>query len=94
MGFHLESMVGVARWSHSSILKIASQAQVYVMKHYHEVDKHALTRRMASFIGRFLELFLYSILVIPTSNTLSFGTSITTALRSHEIICNEELSLC
>lgn len=34
MGLHLESMVGVARWSHSSTLKIASQVQVYVMKPY------------------------------------------------------------
>ena len=41
MGLDLESMVGVTRRQPSPTSKIASQAQMYVMEHYHEVDEHA-----------------------------------------------------
>ena len=41
MGLDLEIMVGVTRLKPSLTSKTASQAQMYAMEHYHEVDKHA-----------------------------------------------------
>ena len=37
----LASVVGVARRYPSPTSKIASQAQIYVIEHYHKVDEHA-----------------------------------------------------
>lgn len=70
MKLDLESMIGVARRSYSSTSKIASQAQVYLMKHYHYYQTNMLTpRHIASFIKHIFQHCLSNILITQTYNT-------------------------
>ena len=56
-GLDLESLVGVARRLTSPTSETALQFQMYVVKHYHAVDKHVEILSLDVFSDNMFELF-------------------------------------
>lgn len=71
---------------------------MYVMEHYHEVDKHALILTWGLFMIIFLEIFyyMYNISVILTCNifVLRHHAELVRLFHHMRRICNKEPSLC